>query len=194
MTGKRITIIDGHPDPAPGRFVHALAERCAEGAAIAGHELRRIVVADLTFPLIATRQDWENGEPVADIRTAQEAISWAEHIIILYPLWLGDMPALLKAFFEQVMRPGYAFLPHDGGFPRKKLKGRSAHVVVTMGMPAFFYRLFYGAHSVKSLERNILKFVGIAPVRHSLLGNVEASAAAREGWLEDMFTLGETAS
>jgi len=191
VSPKRLAIVDGHPDPDPGRFVHALAESYASGAAAAGHELRHIKVAELEFPLIGSRHDWEADVLPTDIRRAQETIAWAEHLLILYPLWLGDVPALLKGFLEQVMRPGFAFAPREGKLPEKKLKGRSAQVVVTMGMPAIFYRAFYRAHSVKSLERNILKFVGIRPVEHLLVGNVEGDAAAREGWLDELFALGE---
>lgn len=193
MTSRRLAIIDGHPDPDPGRFVHALARSYARGAAAAGHETQLMTIADMDFPLIRDRRDWEGSHLPADIRAAQQTIAWAEHLLILYPLWLGDMPALLKGFFEQVMRPGFAFTPSASGrFPRKELKGRTARVVVTMGMPALFYRAFYGAHSVRSLERNILSFVGIRPSARLLIGNVEGDdAAAREGWLEELFGLGE---
>jgi putative NADPH-quinone reductase len=79
---------------------------------------------------------------------------------------------------EQVFRPGFAFgSPERRGLPKKLLAGKSARIVVTMGMPAFFYRLYYRAHSLKSLERNILAFVGIKPVRATLLGNVEGRSA-----------------
>ena len=48
------------------------------------------------------------------------------------------MPALLKGFLEQVARPGFAFGPQQSGarFAHKGRTGRSARVVVTMGMPA----------------------------------------------------------
>ena len=42
------------------------------------------------------------------MQKAQRAIASAEHIVIFFPLWLGTMPALLKAFLEQVLRPGFA--------------------------------------------------------------------------------------
>jgi hypothetical protein len=48
-----------------------------------------------------------------------------------------------------------------------------------MGMPAFFYRLYYRSHSVRSLKRNVLEFCGVDPVRTTLIGTVE-SAQARE--------------
>lgn len=191
MHGKRLVILDGHPDPDPARFIHALANSYEQSTRASGHMVRRIDVAKLDFPVIRLRADWEGDDVPADIRAAQETIVWAQHLLILYPLWLGDVPALLKAFLEQIMRPGFAFAPTSGGFPRKLLKGRTARLVVTMGMPAFFYRALYGAHSVKSFERNILRFVGIRPVEHLLIGNVEGDAGDRQAWLEKLSSLGE---
>jgi hypothetical protein len=43
---------------------------------------------------------------------------------------------------------------------------------------------------VRSLERIILRFVGISPVRDSLIGMVEGRPAARERWLDRMRALG----
>jgi putative NADPH-quinone reductase len=117
-----------------------------------------------------------------------QGIRWAEHLVFFYPLWLGDMPALLKAFLEQVARPGFAIA--EGKMPKPLLRGRSARLVVTMGMPAFFYRFYYGGHSVKSFQRNILKFAGIRPVESSLIGNVEGNPADRAAWLDRMRELG----
>ncbi|WP_447952821.1 NAD(P)H-dependent oxidoreductase [Sphingopyxis chilensis] len=190
MTVKHILIIDGHPDADGGRFVHALADRYAEGADAGGHSVRRIEIATMAIDPLTSRHEWEEGSPSPAIAAAQADILWAEHIVLLYPLWLGDIPALLKAFFEQVMRPGFAFRYRAGGLPEKKLKGRTAHIVVTMGMPALLYRTFYGAHSLKSLERNILKFVGIAPVRRSVIGNVEGDGDIRDYWLKRMAASG----
>ncbi len=191
---RRIALIQGHPDPAGGHFGHALADAYAAGAERAGHEVRRVEVAQLDFPLLRSQADFETGTPVADIAAAQEAIDWAEHLVIVYPLWLGTMPALLKGFLEQVFRPGFAFSYETEGWPKKKLKGRSARVVVTMGMPAFAYRWIFLAHSLRSLERNILRFVGIAPVRDTIVGMVEAlKPEQRDRWLRRMGALGERA-
>lgn len=188
---NKVLVIQGHPDPAAGHFDHALADAYAEGAAAAGHEVRRIDVAALDFGFVRSKDDWGEGEVAADIRAAQGDIEWAEHIVFVYPLWLGTMPAILKAFLEQVMRPGFAL---GDGF-KKLLKGRSARVIVTMGMPALAYRWFFRAHSLKSFERNILKFVGISPVRETLIGLVEApDAGKRTKWLERMRALGRDAA
>jgi putative NADPH-quinone reductase len=183
---KRIAIIDGHPDPDPARFVHALADAYAAGAAGAGHEVRRITVAQLDFPLLRSREEWEHHSAPASLSVAVEAIAWADHLLLLYPLWLGDVPALFKGFLEQIARPGTAFRYREKGMPEKLWAEKTARVVVTMGMPGLFYRLFYRAHSLKSLERNILKFVGIGPVTSTVIGTVEGSAEQRGEWLEKM--------
>lgn len=189
----RITIIDGHPDPGEGRFIHSLADAYGSGATAAGHHIRRISVASLEFPLVRTQSEWEHGVVPPDIERAQTAIMEAEHLVILYPLWLGDMPALLKAFLEQVARPTFAFRYREKGFPEKLLRGRSARIIVTMGMPAILYRLVYRSHSLKSLERNILGFTGVKPTRHSIIGSI-AHRGQRVRWLKRVEALGRRAA
>ena len=196
MTAKRILLIQGHPDASEPHLCHALASSYAQGAEGAGHAVRYIKLAELDFPLLRSQQAWQKGSIPDSLKPAQEDIAWAEHIVFFFPLWLGDMPALLKGFLEQVARPGFAFTFEEGGSPwgKKALTGRSARVVVTMGMPALVYRWYFRAHSVKSLERNILGFVGIAPVNETLIGltgDMKAADAAK--WLAKLKRLGERA-
>lgn len=188
----RITIIDGHPDLDRARFVHALADAYAAGAEAGIHEVRRIDIAELDIPVLRSGREWRDANPVDAIHKAQIDIRWADHLVVLYPLWLGDMPALLKAFLEQVLRPGFAIDEGVSGAQAKLLTGRSARIIVTMGMPASLYRFFYRAHSLKSLKRNLLHFVGIRPVHVSIIGSVEASAQQRREWLREVHMLGET--
>lgn len=189
----KIAVIDGHPDSDPARFVHALAATYAASAREAGHEVRVIEVANAGIDVLRSGKDWEQTAAPQEVKAAQENIVWAEHIVILFPLWLGAMPGLLKGFFEQVFRPGFAVGTGKRTLAGGLLKGKSARVVVTMGMPGFFYRLFFFSHSVRSLRRNILYFVGIKPVRETFIGPVE-NAASRKRGLETMRGLGRTAA
>ncbi|MDX1352476.1 MAG: NAD(P)H-dependent oxidoreductase [Thiomicrorhabdus sp.] len=171
---KRIVIILGHPDPTHGHLNHALANAYSSAAIEAGHEVKKIDVAKLHFSLLNSEEEFENQAPAYDIQQAQNEISWANHLVIIYPLWLGTMPAILKGFWEQVLRPGFAMTSGNrNSWPQKRLKGKSARIIVTMGMPAFIYRWFYRAHSLKNLKRNILGFCGISPIRDTLIGSVE---------------------
>jgi putative NADPH-quinone reductase len=196
MMSKRILIIQGHPDASAPHLCHALASSYAQGAEGASHAVRYIKLAELDFPLLRSQQAWQKGSIPDSLKPAQEDIAWAEHIVFFFPLWLGDMPALLKGFLEQVARPGFAFTYEEGGSPwgKKALTGRSARVVVTMGMPALVYRWYFRAHSVKSLERNILGFVGIAPVNETLIGLTgDMKAADVAKWLAKLKRLGARA-
>lgn len=194
---KRILLVQAHPDASRPHFGHALEASYAKGASEAGHTVRQVVVATLDFPLLRSQLEWEEGSIPPSLKPAQEAIAWSEHIVFFFPLWLGDMPALLKGFLEQVARPGFAILREKSGNPwaQKGLTGRSARLVVTMGMPALVYRWYFRAHSIKSLERNVLGFVGIAPVHETLIGltgDMKPKDAAK--WLGKLGRLGAGAA
>jgi putative NADPH-quinone reductase len=191
----QVLLIQGHPDPAGGHFCHALAQAYADGVREAGHEVRTLDVAQLDFPLLRSQHAWTDEPLPPALAPAQEAIRWADHLVFFFPLWLGGMPALLKGFLEQVARPGFALARHaKNPMAAKLLKGRSARLVVTMGMPAAVYRYYFRAHSIKALERNILGFVGIAPIDETLIGMVEGiDDAARAQWLDKLRELGRQA-
>ncbi|MEM6462816.1 MAG: NAD(P)H-dependent oxidoreductase [Pseudomonadota bacterium] len=191
----RIAVIQGHPDSVANHLCHALADAYAQGASAAGHEVDIVAVASLEFPLLRSKDDWLRGEEAtpSGLREAQKICTAADHLVLIYPLWLGTMPALLKGFLEQVFRPGVA-LGDGRGFPVGLLKGKSARVVVTMGMPALAYRYYFMAHSLKNLQRNILGFAGIKPIRTTIFGLVENVSEKRsQKWMHTMRTIGSDA-
>lgn len=190
----RVVIIQGHPDPAGQHLCHGLADAYAEGAKAAGNSVSRIELARLDIPVLRSQAEFKSGTLPANLNAARDAIVLADHIVLVFPLWLGTMPALVKAFLEQVMRPGVAFAYQSKGLPTRLLTGRSARVVVTMGMPSLAYRWFFFSHAMRALNRNILGFVGIAPIRTTLFGMVEkATEKKRRGWLGQMRALGTRA-
>ncbi len=180
---KQILIIQGHPDSAKVHLCHALEHAYAEGAREAGHEVHLISIADLDFPLLRRAEEFA-GPPPESIKPSIEAMQRADHLVIIYPLWLGTMPALLKAYLEQLFRPGVALNEStENKWPKGLLRGKSCHIIVTMGMPALAYRWIFLSHSLKSLERNILKLSGIRPIRETILGMVDsATDSTRQKW------------
>ena len=187
----RILILNGHPDPVRKGLCHALADAYGAGAVEGGHEMRRLDIATLDFGFVHSQAEFENGGAPADIEAAQASLKWASHVVVIFPLWLGDVPAVLKAFLEQTLRPGFAYAYRPSGFPEMLLKGRSARVVVTMGMPALVYRWYFRAHGLKNLKRNILRFVGFSPVRDTMLGSVGTRSKEKiSSWFDDMKALG----
>ncbi|WP_308909927.1 NAD(P)H-dependent oxidoreductase [Pseudokordiimonas caeni] len=184
--GRNILILQGHPDGRGGHFCHALASAYAESAAKAGHTVRTVEIARLEgLAFMTDPADFAKPAP-APIAAVQQAVMECDHIVIIFPLWLGMLPAILKAFLEQLSRAEFALGANDkGGWPAQNLKGRSAHVIVTMGMPAFAFRLFFRAHGVKALETAFLRISGIKPVKNTYIGGVEAIGdKGRQKWLE----------
>lgn len=191
---KRIVIIQGHPDPAGGHLCHALAEAYAAGAAESRHAVETVTPALLRLPLLETKAGFE-APPPADVAAVQAVVGATNHLVVVFPLWLGGMPAVLKGFLEQVFRPGFLLVdPAKGWGSPKRLAGVSARIVVPMGMPALAYRWWFGAHGVRTLESGILGLAGIRPVRTTYLGMVEAASdAKRARWLAEMRRFGGAA-
>ncbi|GGE47128.1 NAD(P)H-dependent oxidoreductase [Actibacterium pelagium] len=173
-----ILILQGHPDTSGPHFCHAVAEAYAEGATEAGHQVREIRIAETPVTPLRSKEEFESGDTPDYVDDAQSAIQWADHIVVVFPLWLGGMPAVVKAWFEQVFRYGFAMDVTDKGWVRK-LKGKSARLVVTMGMPAMFYRWYFGQHGTKVLQRSVMGFSGVKPIRQSLIGRVDPMSEAR---------------
>ena len=143
----------------------------------------------MDFPILRSIADSELPEVLV---TPKAALLAANHIVVIFPYWIRFMPVPLKAFFQQIMRPRIA-LKYEKGPPPKLFKGRSARIIVALGVPMLFYRFysFGGPDDIKRLRRD-MSLVGIAPVCESLFGRAEA--ADTEKWLGQMRELGAKAS
>lgn len=190
---KRILVILGHP--ASESFCGALADSYVKGAEAAGNEVRLISLGNLSFdPVLhngyATIQKLE-----PDLVAVQAAITWAQHIVFIYPIWWGAMPALLKGFIDRVFLPGFAFKYREGSqFWDRLLSGRSAHLLVTMDTPAWYFRWVYRMPGHNQMKRTILEFSGVKPVAVSSFGPIKGSSQQkREKWLAQVSAYGHHA-
>jgi putative NADPH-quinone reductase len=191
---KHVAILQGHPDPKGGHFCHALAEAYSKGAAEAGHEVDLVDIAKLDFPWLRSREEQEGSPPEA-IREAQAVLTRSDHLVLIYPVWNGTVPARLKGFLEQAFRPMFLFPDFKPGerlgfspyyTQRKALRGKTARIIATMQMPAFLYRWYFRPHT----EKSTLRLAGIGPIRESFIGLVETlNRRRREQWLCQMYAL-----
>jgi putative NADPH-quinone reductase len=186
---RRILIINGHPDTRAERFCTALTDAYVSAATAAGHEVRRIDVGKLTFSWLVRFEDFRLPPTEPDIRAAQRDIAWANHLVFIHPLWMGAAPAMLKGFLERVACGGFGFDSGTAGNPKRALRGKSARIVVTMGMPALAYRLVFGGFGIRAFERGILRISGVWPVRKTYFGGIELSERGRDKHLAKVRTL-----
>ncbi len=146
-----------YANPEPASFTGALKDAAVKTLGAAGWTVE---VSDLYaegFDPVAGRHDFttvadgarfhyqteqklahETGGFAPDIVREQERMQRADLLIILFPLWWGGMPAILKGWFDRVMAFGFAYV--DGArFETGFFKGRSGLIgVVTGGTPARF--------------------------------------------------------
>jgi putative NADPH-quinone reductase len=184
----RIAILVGHVKA--GSFCEALGESYARGAAAAGHETQLFVTGKMTFdPILHECFDRvQTLEP--DLQRAHDALLAADHLVFIFPLWMGTLPAILKGFLERVFQAEMVEASRKKKFVRL-LKGTSARVILTMGMPGFVYRWWFGAHALKMLKHNILRFMGVWPIRSTIYGNIEGVGAKGRGrWLKQVEGMG----
>lgn len=190
---KRILVILGHS--SEDSFCGALAQSYAKGAEASGNEVRSISLGKLRFDPILHDGYAKIQELEPDLVVAQEVIAWAQHIVFVYPIWWGSIPALLKGFFDRIFLPGFAFKLRKGSLMVDGLlAGRSAHLLVTMDTPPWYFRWIYRMPGHNQMKRTILEFCGIKPVIVTNFGPVKDSKPkARERWLSQAFAYGSNA-
>ena len=185
----KVLVIVGHPRPAS--FCAALAAAYAEGAALAGAEVERLDLSQLVFdpdvhPVSPRDQPLE-----PDLERARAAIARADHLVFVHPGWWGVGPARLRGLLDRVLLPGFAFRERPDGRYEGLLGPRTAHLVMTLDMPPWVYRLVYRAPGVAAMKRSALGFCGVETTRVALLGPVKGADAARcAGWLDRVRALG----
>lgn len=178
-----IALVLGHP--SPHSFNAALADAYTDAARAAGATVDRIDLHALDFDPVL-RAGYGGDQPLEpDLRAAQRTIERADHLVVLFPVWWGGMPALMKGFVDRVFLPGWAFRNNGGALPDKLLAGRSARLVATMDSPAWWYSTVQGRTVHRSAISVWLKYVGFSPVRQSMVYALrELDAAGRAAALQ----------
>lgn len=185
-----VLVIMGHP--RKDSYCAALATEYIRGANDAGVKVESLILADMQFEknVVVPSPQYQHLED--DILRARELISWADHLVFVFPTWWGNFPALLKAFLDRVLTPGFAFREVQPDAFDKLLSPRTAQLITTMDTPVLVDRLFNGAPAVRSLTNATLKFCGVKPVRKMLLSPIKHSTEEKkQKWLHKVYQKGK---
>lgn len=186
---KRILMVLGHPSSQS--FCGALSNAYTSSARAAGHEVLVLELGTLDFDPVL-HDGYRLEQPLEpDLLHAQSLISWAEHLVFVFPIWWGGIPALMKGFFDRVLLSGFAFrYRRNSPFPEQLLKGRSADLLVCMDTPPWYYRWIQRMPGLEQMRRTTLRFCGIRPRKTLTFGPViRSSTAQRDAWLRQARTL-----
>jgi len=184
VMAKRIFIWVGHP--RADSLSAGLADAYQKAAEAAGAETRRMNLHDMDFDVDLTEGYHARKTLEPCLETWRENILWADHLAWFYPQWWGGMPAKMKGVLDRAFLPGFAMNYHEhDAFWDKLLTGRSADVFITADAPGWFDRLIYARPAGRQVERLVMKFSGIKPVRTFQFGTVKAAKPEKiRHWLD----------
>jgi NAD(P)H dehydrogenase (quinone) len=189
---KNILLIVGHPDEKSYNF--ALADAYVAGAEKASGTLRRINIRDLDFDPNLAFGYRKRTELEPDLLSAWADIQWADHLVWIYPVWWGSVPAIMKGFIDRLFLPGLAFQKREGSLAYwdKLLVGKTARLISTMDQPSWYYRLVYARPSHNAMKKLTMQFTGVRRVKTTSIGPIRLSSDAfRAKWLRKVEDLGE---
>ncbi|MCQ1057969.1 NAD(P)H-dependent oxidoreductase [Photobacterium sp. DNB23_23_1] len=180
---KKVLVINANPKQES--LCQSLAEHYAS---IAGkkHDIKQVNLADMSFEM-DLQQGYDKETPLEDdLKGFQQHVTWAEHIVIVSPVWWGTIPAKFKGVIDRTFLPGFAFKYQEGkSIPQKLLSGRTSELIITLDTPPFWYKYVQGNPIYKQLKHTILSFTGIKNQTSIYLGPVlTATEQRRQSWFD----------
>jgi NAD(P)H dehydrogenase (quinone) len=189
---KKIFILMGHPD-AEGTLSNQIADVYENEAKAAGHEVRRTNLGDLSFDPIL-HKGYKVIQPLEpDLLKVQEDMKWADHFVLIYPVWWSAMPALLKGFIDRAWIPGFAFHFHKDGMGwDKMLKGRTARLIIlSKSWPVMIMALF--GDYTNEISRAILGFSGYKVSLTEVGMSEKLTESQKAKWMQKIAKLAQKA-
>lgn len=167
---KKILVICANPKAQS--FCEQLATTYAQ-AAEELHSVRIVKLAELSFDPNLADGYRQPQSLEADLQTFQADIQWAEHVVIVVPIWWGGIPAKFKGLIDRIFLPGFAFQYEKGKLiPAKLLRHKTSRIIMTMDTPPWYYKWIQGAPALKQLDTATLVFSGFKRAKSNMWGPV----------------------
>lgn len=178
--------------PWDGSYNHALLTAVQRGLDRGGVQHETIDLNKIGFSPVLSEQDLamysKGGASDARVGEFQAKIRQAEFFFVIFPVWWGAMPAILKGFFDKVLLKGWAYEATSLGMLKPQIHNiRQAVVISTMNAPSIYYNVFMGQQIKHGLINGMLKTCGLNRVKWFELARVaHVSRARRERWLRQV--------
>ncbi len=174
----------------PESFTKAITDKLLDTAKAQDHEIKVIdLYADQFDPVLKASDMLAEVETPKNILEYQELIKWADHYSVIYPLWWGQMPAILKGFIDRVFANGVAYEFGPDG-PKGLLNGRTARIFISTGSPDDYYEQS-GMHQAQTRvnDAGVFGFCGI-DTKMTFFGDVPmGSDELRKSYLDQIANL-----
>lgn len=104
--GRHVVILS---HPAPGSFNHSIAKAYCDAARWAGQEVVLRDLYEMGFnPVLQAieRPGPRHPHPLRDVADELEIIRRSDVFVLIYPIWFGSAPAMLKGYVDRVLGTG----------------------------------------------------------------------------------------
>jgi len=186
---RKILLLLGHPDKSG--FCGEIADAYQQSAEGAGHTVQRLNLGEMQFDPILHEGYRAIQQLEPDLVRFQELIKWADHTVIVYPVWWVGMPALLKGLFDRAWLPGSAFryMKMKNGkrtiFWHRMYRGKTARIFMTSGTAPWLVRFLPGNVNAQ-LKWGILWFAGFSVATKWFGPSESISPEKKQHWLEQV--------
>ncbi|QKK25429.1 NAD(P)H-dependent oxidoreductase [Rhizobium hidalgonense] len=158
----RILLVLAHP--LPDSFAASVARTAREALEASGHVVDFIdLYAEDFDPRLSEaerRGYFDTPYDTSDVADIVARLKAAEGLILVFPQWWFNFPAILKGFFDRIFAPGVAFT-HDadgGRIVPQLINIRLLYALTTTGSPWWLVHLYMGNPVRRLLKRGIANF------------------------------------
>ncbi|UTN06254.1 NAD(P)H-dependent oxidoreductase [Flavobacterium bizetiae] len=126
-------IVYAHPNS--GSLNHFFKQTVLESLQKSGEEIEVRDLNQINFNPVLSLEDMNGqrmGKVADDVKTEQDFITWADHIIFIYPIWWTGMPAIMKGYIDRVFSYGFAYR-YDQGIQKGLLTGKKTIIINSHG-------------------------------------------------------------
>lgn len=187
--------------PHEGSFCSAIRDAVISGLETGEHEYKLVDLGrdefdpvmrakDLKAFAMAGRIGEEGLEGVDSIVLKyMKKLRWAEHIVMIFPIWWMSMPAMMKGFVDKVIFPGVVY-KMEGGNLVSMLSGlKQVTIITTMNTPSDVYKSMFNNSIEGSLIKGTFNKIGIHDIRWISLNMVkQVGDEKRWVWLDEIET------
>ena len=187
--------------PHEGSFCSAIRDAVISGLEVGKHEYKLVDLGVDEFDPVMRAKDLkafamaghigeeglEGVDPI--VLKYMKKLRWAEHVVMIFPIWWMSMPAMMKGFVDKVIFPGVVY-KMEGGNLVSMLSGlKQVTIITTMNTPADVYKNMFNNSIEGSLIKGTFNKIGIHDIRWISLNMVkQVGDEKRWVWLDEIET------
>ena len=196
-TDMKTLIVFNHPHE--GSYCTSILHAAEKGLKAGGHPCRIINLDKDGFDPVMRSKDLKAfamaGKDMDDallevdplVMKYKEDLEWAEHLVMIFPIWWMTSPAMTKGFIDKVIFPAVAYNMVKGKLV-SRLPVRKVTVITTMNTPSDIYKEMFDNSIEGSMIKGTFRQIGIGDVGWiSLNGVKQAGQEQRIEWLIQVY-------